>query len=131
MEPDVNFALELAELADGISMARFRARNLIVDEKADFSPVTEADRDVEQRLRARIAEAFPDHAIVGEDPDLRPRDDKEFTPRFTAEASGYPFMRLGNAAEENDKAWKNLERVPWYQPVARASDRATVLAVTL
>jgi hypothetical protein len=63
------------------------------------------------------------------DPDLRPRDQREFTPRFAAEASGYPFMRLGAGAEENDKAWKNLERLPWYQPVARASDRATVLAV--
>lgn len=67
MEPDVNFALELADLADSISMARFRARDLIVDKKADFSPVTEADRDVEQRLRTRIAQAFPDHAIVGEE----------------------------------------------------------------
>jgi histidinol-phosphatase len=67
VEPDVSFALELADLADGISMARFRARDLIVDEKADFSPVTDADRDVEQRLRARIAEAFPDHAVLGEE----------------------------------------------------------------
>jgi histidinol-phosphatase len=67
VEPDVNFALELADLADTISMARFRARDLIVDKKTDFSPVTEADRAVEQRLRARIAEAFPDHAIIGEE----------------------------------------------------------------
>ncbi len=63
------------------------------------------------------------------DPDLRPRDQREFTPRFSSEASGYPFMRLGAGAEENDKAWKNLQRLPWYQPVVRASDRATVLAV--
>jgi hypothetical protein len=63
------------------------------------------------------------------DPDLRPRDDREFTPRFTPEAGGYPFMRLGAGAEENAKAWKNLDRLPWYQPVQRASDRATVLAV--
>jgi len=67
VEPDVNFALELADMADSISMARFRARDLIVDKKADYSPVTDADREVEQRLRDRITQAFPDHAVVGEE----------------------------------------------------------------
>ena len=67
MEPDVQFALELADLADSISMARFRARDLVVDRKADFSPVSDADRVVEQRIRERITAAFPDHALIGEE----------------------------------------------------------------
>ena len=35
--------------------------------KGDGSPVTVIDRAVEDRLRAMIAEAYPDHGIVGEE----------------------------------------------------------------
>ena len=37
------------------------------DFKADDSPVTIADRQAEALIRERIAEAFPSHAIVGEE----------------------------------------------------------------
>src|SRR5437016_3956163 len=67
MQPDIGFALELADLADVISMERFRARDLIVTAKADMTPVTEADHLVEQTLRDRIAARFPDHAVTGEE----------------------------------------------------------------
>ena len=50
MSPDLSFALELADAADEISLARFRARDLIVETKPDLSPVTEADRAVETRF---------------------------------------------------------------------------------
>src|SRR6266545_7071150 len=36
-------------------MARYRALDLVVETKADFTPVTEADRTIEQALRERIA----------------------------------------------------------------------------
>jgi histidinol-phosphatase len=63
---ELAFAHELADLADAISLPAFRQR-LEVETKADGTPVTEVDRGVERRLRAAIAERFPDHAILGEE----------------------------------------------------------------
>jgi len=67
MNPNLNFALELADLADKLTMERFRADDLVVETKPDMTPVTEADRAVEQALRHRIAEEHPTHAVVGEE----------------------------------------------------------------
>ena len=53
--PDLAFALELADLADSISLPRFRASDLRVETKPDLTPVTDADRAVERALRERIA----------------------------------------------------------------------------
>ncbi|MCA9114827.1 MAG: hypothetical protein KDA79_07040 [Planctomycetaceae bacterium] len=63
------------------------------------------------------------------DPDARLRDQQEFRLQRTALASQYDFMQLGKTAEENDKAWDNLGRLPWYQPVRRLEPgSSTVLA---
>jgi histidinol-phosphatase len=48
-------------------MARFRATDLVVETKPDLTPVTEADRAVEQMIRDRLAEARPDDAVLGEE----------------------------------------------------------------
>ena len=64
---DLGLALELAELADGITLERFRASDLVVETKPDLTPVSEADRTVEQLLRKRIAEERPAHAVLGEE----------------------------------------------------------------
>jgi len=48
-------------------MARFRATDLVVETKPDLTPVTEADRAVEEMIRARLAEARPGDAILGEE----------------------------------------------------------------
>jgi len=48
-------------------MARFRATDLVVETKPDTTPVTEADRAVEEMLRARLAATRPDDAILGEE----------------------------------------------------------------
>lgn len=69
-----------AEILTRLELARFAARDagqstleffqqadLQVDRKSDNSPVTEADRRAEQLLRGRIADAFPDDAILGEE----------------------------------------------------------------
>lgn len=66
MDPDLALALELAGVADAISLAAF-AGDLRVERKADGSPVTEADREVERELRARLAAARPADAVVGEE----------------------------------------------------------------
>src|SRR5215208_1520755 len=67
MHPDLAFGLELADLADTITRERFQADDLIVETKPDLSPVTEADRAVEQALRKRIGEERPGHSVVGEE----------------------------------------------------------------
>ena len=69
MEPDddLAFALSLADDADTISMARFRATDLQVETKLDLTPVSEADRLVESTLRARIAQERPGEAVLGEE----------------------------------------------------------------
>ena len=63
------------------------------------------------------------------DPDARLRDNREFSLQLSPMANQYDFMRLGVNDQENAKAWKNLGRMPWYQPVKRLEPRAsTVLA---
>lgn len=59
----------------------------------------------------------------------RPRDDRPFELALTPEAALVDFMRLGADEAENRKAWKNLGRLPWWQPVSRPHPQATVLAV--
>jgi histidinol-phosphatase len=62
----LKLALDLADVADRLTMARFRSRDLRVDTKPDLTPVSEADQAVERAIRDVLAE-FPDHAIVGEE----------------------------------------------------------------
>lgn len=50
-----------------MTLTHFRQSHLQVEWKQDSSPVTVADREAEQHLRARIAAAFPEDGIVGEE----------------------------------------------------------------
>jgi histidinol-phosphatase len=67
MHPELAFALELANLADAVTLERFLAEDLVVETKPDLTPVTEADRAVEQALRKRIGEERPGHGVIGEE----------------------------------------------------------------
>ncbi len=67
MNADLELALELADEADALTLARFRARDLRVETKPDLTPVSEADRAVEERLRRHLARARPDHGVLGEE----------------------------------------------------------------
>jgi histidinol-phosphatase len=64
---DLDFALALADLADSLSLPRFRALDLRVDTKPDLTPVTDADRTVERALRERIAAKRPGEGVFGEE----------------------------------------------------------------
>ena len=64
---DLELALELADLADEVSMSRYGSPDLQVTTKPDMTPVSDADRSVEQRLRERLAQARPDDALLGEE----------------------------------------------------------------
>ena len=66
MRPDLRFALELADAADAITLARFRATDLRVETKPDLTPVSEADRAVEETVRAMVAHR-PGESVFGEE----------------------------------------------------------------
>jgi histidinol-phosphatase len=70
MHADLALALELADVADAITLQRFRSRDLRIDRKADATEVTEADRDAEAAIRRSLAAARPDHAVLGEEEGL-------------------------------------------------------------
>lgn len=67
METALAFALSLADLADSISLPRFRALDLRVETKLDLTPVSDADRAVEEALRERIERERPGEAFHGEE----------------------------------------------------------------
>ena len=60
------FANELAD-ASGEILREWFGRRVSIEQKSDLSPVTQADRAVEEKLRLMIAEKFPNHGIVGEE----------------------------------------------------------------
>ncbi len=62
-----SFITELAEKSGDFIRPFFGAPGLVVETKADQSPVTAADRGAEELLRALIAKKFPGHGIVGEE----------------------------------------------------------------
>ncbi len=65
--PDLELALSLADDADAISMRHYRTKDLAVETKADLTPVTVADKGVEEALRARLARERPDETVAGEE----------------------------------------------------------------
>jgi histidinol-phosphatase len=67
LDADLDFALSLADAADVLTRARFRASDLRVDTKADLTPVTDADRAVEHALRELIARERPEESVLGEE----------------------------------------------------------------
>ena len=67
MNSDLELALEMADVADQLSMSRYRALDLSVETKPDFTPVTEADRAVETSLRERLASKRPSDGVIGEE----------------------------------------------------------------
>ena len=60
------FLLTLPSFSRPVITQYFRS-GFSVEQKADNSPVTIADKSVEAELRNAILAAFPDHAIVGEE----------------------------------------------------------------
>ena len=67
MMNDLEFALQLAQAADEISLARFGSLDLSVETKPDRTPVTDADRAVEAKLRQLIALERAGDGVIGEE----------------------------------------------------------------
>ena len=64
---DLRLAHVLADDADSLSVDRFQALDLRVDTKPDLSPVTDADRAVEEGIRRTLSRARPRDAVLGEE----------------------------------------------------------------
>ena len=63
-----SFARKLAAAARLETLPRFRGAGAVVDKEGPhYDPVTDADREAERVMRAMIAEAYPDHGLIGEE----------------------------------------------------------------
>jgi histidinol-phosphatase len=64
---EIAFANDTADRAAEIALGLFRGEELEIRRKADLTLVTRADTTIERMVRERLAEAFPDDRIVGEE----------------------------------------------------------------
>ena len=67
LRSELEFALELADLADAFTLPRFQNQDFSLGWKDDRTEVTEADRGTETLLAERILAARPGHALFGEE----------------------------------------------------------------
>lgn len=64
---DLDLALRLVAAADALTLDRFGASDLVVNNKPDLTPVSDADLAVEQTLRATLQQQRPEDAVLGEE----------------------------------------------------------------
>ncbi|MCP3913193.1 MAG: hypothetical protein GY713_19860 [Actinomycetia bacterium] len=60
-------AIEIATAASQIAVGWYGRSDLLVDNKPDGSPVTEADRAAEKFVRDELARRHPDDGVIGEE----------------------------------------------------------------
>lgn len=63
----LGIAQRAADAAEAIVLPRYRERRFEIETKADATPVTEADRDAESAIKRVLRDAFPTHALHGEE----------------------------------------------------------------
>lgn len=64
---DLELAHHLADTADQISLARFGAIDLQITQKPDLTPVSDADRKIEEVIRQHLAKSNPGDGVIGEE----------------------------------------------------------------
>ena len=64
---DLRLAHILADSVDGLTMKRFKSQDLTVETKPDLTPVTDADREAEQVIRAQLGRVRNRDAVIGEE----------------------------------------------------------------
>lgn len=67
LQDDLALAHALADLADAISLDRYQAQDLVITNKPDNTPVTDADRAVETAIREALATHSNTDGLVGEE----------------------------------------------------------------
>ncbi len=78
----LNTALEVAKTAakkaELVISGYYQANDLATEVKGDHTPVTIADKESEQVIRAEISENFPEHGIFGEEFGRSDKEDSDF-----------------------------------------------------
>lgn len=64
---ELTAVLVIADEVDAITLGHFVSSDFSVESKPDLTPVTNADREAEEYIRAKISEKFSDDAIYGEE----------------------------------------------------------------
>ncbi len=119
----LEFALQLVDEADKVALSFFR-REPAASTKVDGTFVTEADLRIEELLRDRIAQRFPNHRITGEE---LGRDDADDAVRWYIDPidathnymRGIPLFATLIAAEWGDELQLGVISAPalgqrWY-----------------
>ena len=116
VEKHLELALELADIADEITMRRFRASDLVVETKPDLTPVSEADHAVERAVRDHLARVAPDHVVLGEE--------------FGEDAGAAKDRRFRWVIDPIDGTKNYVRSVPvWASLIALEVDREPVVGV--
>ncbi|MCH7694806.1 MAG: histidinol-phosphatase [Proteobacteria bacterium] len=118
----LGFATEIVEAAGRIALQYFRSP-IEVDSKtgkANFDPVTAADREIEAFIRTKIIEVYPGHSIIGEE-----QEDSQGSEDFKwiidpidgtrAFISGSPMWGILLGLMEGDKPVLGLMHQPYLQ----------------
>ncbi|MBX3401843.1 MAG: hypothetical protein KF699_00365 [Phycisphaeraceae bacterium] len=122
----LDLAVALGGRARAIAMQHFDPAGIAADDKADGSPVTVADRAIEEMLRAAIEREFPNDGVVGEEFGERPSrsgftwviDPIDGTRAF---ARGIPIFSTLLAVMEDDRAVVGYASMPaWGESVYAA-----------
>jgi histidinol-phosphatase len=66
-DDDLRLAHVLADAVERITMARFRAHDLVVESKPDLSLVSDADKAAEELVRSQLKRTRPRDAVEGEE----------------------------------------------------------------
>ena len=66
-DDDLRLAHVLADAVERVTMARFRAADLVVESKPDLTPVTDADRAAEELIRLQLKRTRPRDVVQGEE----------------------------------------------------------------
>ncbi len=78
LDDDLELALRVAAIADGVSLSGFISRDFRVDRKADNTEVTEIDRATEHAIVSALCEARPEYGVFGEEYGLSGPSDAEY-----------------------------------------------------
>ena len=113
----LDFLNQVADRSDELLMQRFRRAGLVVRDKADGTPVSEADEAVEHAVRACLQERYPAVGIWGEEQgETRPGalvrlivDPLDGTQNYLR---GIPFFATLLAVEQNGEIVAGLVSAP-------------------
>ncbi|TDR17528.1 inositol monophosphatase family protein [Marinicella litoralis] len=120
-------AQQAARKAETVIKQYYQGSDLSTEVKSDQTPVTIADKECEQVIRAEIAKTFPDHGIYGEEFGRSDNEDSDFlwlidpidgTKSFVRQ---YPFFSTQIALMYQDQLVMGVSNAPMFDEMAWAS----------